>query len=248
MHTLASALLVIGAFPAALLSAQSLSQRVAAVGTGTVHLSFASRPGICGDGAHGIRVLDANDEWVGDCQYQPARVALEVQDGTVTDVRVYVGGRWRADQAAADFGVVRPQEAAAYFISLAEKSDDISGDVLLPATIADSVTIWPALLRIARRQDVPAGTRRSAIFWLGQAASSAAAGALDSIVGDKSGDREIRKQAVFALSQHSGDAGVSALLRIARSNADPEIRKTALFWLGQSEDPRALDLFEEILR
>jgi hypothetical protein len=29
---------------------------------------------------------------------------------------------------------------------------------------------------------------------------------------------------------------------------DPELRKTALFWLGQSEDPRALGLFEEILR
>jgi hypothetical protein len=42
--------------------------------------------------------------------------------------------------------------------------------------------------------------------------------------------------------------GVPALLRIARSNPDPELRKTALFWLGQSEDPRALALFEEILR
>jgi hypothetical protein len=29
---------------------------------------------------------------------------------------------------------------------------------------------------------------------------------------------------------------------------DPELRRTALFWLGQSNDPRAIDLFEEILR
>ena len=28
---------------------------------------------------------------------------------------------------------------------------------------------------------------------------------------------------------------------------DPEIRRKALFWLGQSEDPRALALFEELL-
>jgi HEAT repeat protein len=53
---------------------------------------------------------------------------------------------------------------------------------------------------------------------------------------------------VFALSQRSGNEGVPALLRIARTNPDPELRKTALFWLGQSEDPRALALFEEILR
>jgi hypothetical protein len=41
---------------------------------------------------------------------------------------------------------------------------------------------------------------------------------------------------------------VPALIRIARSNPHPELRKTALFWLGQSEDPRAIALFEEILR
>jgi HEAT repeat protein len=58
----------------------------------------------------------------------------------------------------------------------------------------------------------------------------------------------VRKQAVFALSQRSAEEGVPALIRIARSNPDPELRKTALFWLGQSDDPRALDLFEEILR
>jgi hypothetical protein len=38
------------------------------------------------------------------------------------------------------------------------------------------------------------------------------------------------------------------LIRIARASPDPELRKTALFWLGQTEDPRALALFEEILR
>lgn len=71
---------------------------------------------------------------------------------------------------------------------------------------------------------------------------------MDSIAHDERGDREVRKKAIFALSQRSNDEGVPALIRIARANPDPELRKTALFWLGQSEDPRALDLFEEILR
>jgi hypothetical protein len=53
---------------------------------------------------------------------------------------------------------------------------------------------------------------------------------------------------VFALSQRSGNEGVPAVIRIARTNPDPELRKSALFWLDQSEDPRALALFEEILR
>ena len=60
-------------------------------------------------------------------------------------------------------------------------------------------------------------------------------------------DLEVRKHAVFALSQRPPEEGVPALIRIARTNRDPELRKTALFWLGQSEDPRAISLFEELL-
>jgi hypothetical protein len=233
--------------PAAL-NAQDLAKRVLAVGNGTVRLSFAARPGVCGDGMHNIRTNEVNDEWQDDCESQPVRVAIQVRDRQVTDVRSYVGGRWRTAIPATDLGTVRPQDAAAYFIALAEQDGDVSGDALLPATLADSVTIWPALLRIARSPTVPQDTRRSAVFWLGEAAGAVVARTLDSIAGDSTGDREVRKQAVFALSQRSGNDGIPVLLRIARSNPDPELRKTALFWLGQSEDPRALALFEEILR
>ncbi len=37
------------------------------------------------------------------------------------------------------------------------------------------------------------------------------------------------------------------LIRVATTNRDREIRKKAMFWLGQSDDPRALALFEDIL-
>ncbi|PYP42245.1 MAG: hypothetical protein DMD43_03595 [Gemmatimonadetes bacterium] len=57
----------------------------------------------------------------------------------------------------------------------------------------------------------------------------------------------MREQAVFALSQLPRDEGVPILIHVARSNRDPALRRKALFWLGQSDDPRALALFEEIL-
>jgi hypothetical protein len=246
VHRILTSFLLIGSLPAAI-SGQTLAQRVVAVGNGTVRLSFAARPGVCGDGMHNIRTNEGNEEWEEDCEPQPVRVAVRVVDRRVTGVRTYVGGRWRPGVSATDLGMVRPQDAAAYFVSLAEHGD-LSGDALLPATLADSVTIWPALLRLARAPGVPQENRRAAVFWLGQAAGAVAARALDSIAGDGTGDREVRKQAVFALSQRSNNEGVPALLRIARINPDPELRRTALFWLGQSEDPRALALFEEILR
>jgi len=94
---------------------------------------------------------------------------------------------------------------------------------------------------------VPHETRRSAVFWLGQAAGDAATRGLTELVDDSSVELEVKESAVFALSQLRRDQGVPALIRIARTHASPGVRKKALFWLGQSEDPRALALFEEIL-
>jgi hypothetical protein len=243
---LLSTLLVASVLPHGL-AAQSLEQRVAAVGTGTAHLTFAARPSVCSRG-HGVSLHHSSDEWENDCGSQPVRVSLRVVSGRVMGLRSYVGGRWRAGVPATDLGSVRPQEAAAYFIRLAERERGLDGDPVLPAALADSVTIWPSLLKLARSPTVDGEARRTAVFWLGQAAGDAVAQALDSIAGDPHGDREVRKQAVFALSQRDRNEGVPALIRVARTNPDPELRRTALFWLGQTEDPRALALFEEILK
>jgi hypothetical protein len=239
--------ILLGTVPVSL-AGQSLQQRIIAVGSGTVHLSYPARPGLCGEGAGQISTGSRHDEWEDDCQSQPVRVSLRLAERRVVEVNTYVGGRWSPGSAATDLGFVRPQDAAAYFLALAGSSAELAGDPVLPATLADSVTIWPSLVRLARASHLPQETRRSAIFWLAQAAGRAAARALDSLALDERGDREIRKQAVFALSQRPDHEGVPALIRIARSNSDPQLRKTALFWLGQSDDPRALDLFEEILR
>jgi HEAT repeat protein len=67
-------------------------------------------------------------------------------------------------------------------------------------------------------------------------------------VRDGGGELEVRKQAVFALSQRPRDESVPALIRVVHTSREREIVRTALFWLGQSDDPRALALFEDILR
>jgi hypothetical protein len=36
-------------------------------------------------------------------------------------------------------------------------------------------------------------------------------------------------------------------MEVARTNRNPEVRKQAMFWLGESKDPRAVKFFEEIL-
>jgi len=57
----------------------------------------------------------------------------------------------------------------------------------------------------------------------------------------------VKKKAVFALSQIHDGEGVPLLISVAKTNKNPAVRKQAIFWLGQSHDPRALDFLEEIL-
>ena len=242
--------------------AQSIASRVARVSNGTVRMAFAARPGICGSGnsirnqngrgsmTWGDRWNSSRDvEWESDCSVGPARVVLDRRDGVLAGLRFYVGGRWHpAVSDVVDLGTVPAREAADYLLSIAEtEKGSMGGKAILPATMADSAEVWPALIRIARNPDLPRQTRTQSVFWLGQAAGDAATPNLNSLVLDNSVDREVREQAVFALSQRPRDEGVPALIAVAKTNKDPEIRKRAMFWLGQSNDPRAIDLFEQLL-
>jgi hypothetical protein len=89
--------------------------------------------------------------------------------------------------------------------------------------------------------------RQRALFWIARRAEAQAAGIITQAI-DNDRDVEVKKQAVFALSQLPRDEGVPLLITLARSHTDPVVRKQAMFWLGQSKDPRALNFFEEVLR
>jgi hypothetical protein len=236
--------------------AQSLASRIGAVDDGIVRFSFAAREGVCGNGYNNISTgqgrhvrSNSDDDVDYDCEYGPVRLSLTMSDGNVSRMRVAVGGRWReSDQRVTDLGTVSAREAGDYLFALARRSTSrAGGEAMFAVTLADSITPWPEMLRIARDENVRRDTRKQAVFWLGQAAGDVATEGLSELAEDDDEDREVRESAVFALSQLGDDEGVPALIRIARSNKDPKIRRTALFWLGQSEDPRALDLFEELL-
>lgn len=226
---------------------QSIAARVAAVRDGQVRMSFTARPGVCGNGRN-ISTHRATDDWESWCEPGPVRVAIDIRDRRIVDVDTYVGGRWRPRDSATDLGFVPASEAAEYLLSLAATLDGRAGkEAVFPATIADSAVVWPGLLEIGQDETRPRETRKSAVFWLAQAAGEAATRGLGEIAENDAADREVRKGAVFALSQLRNDEGVPILIRIARSHVDPAIRKNAIFWLGQSEDPRAIALFEELL-
>lgn len=249
----------------ALVQGQSFERRVANAPDGTVRFSYAAKPGVYGNGRNRIswdcrdgscrhnEIRDYNDgqsDWDTPCDSGPVRVALTKRAGRISDLRVYVGGEWRAGTGAGatDLGLVGTKEATGYLLGLAARDESRASEkAIFAAILADSTTLWPDLLRMAKQESISRKVRRSAVFWLSHAAGDAATRGLTDLVDDKNADREVRETAVFALSQRPRDEGVPALIRIARQNPDPELRRKAIFWLGQSEDPRAISLFEELL-
>lgn len=261
-HLLTTMLLLVACGTA---PAQSpLADRIMAVKDGTVRLTYAVREGICGDGVSFIRDRtrgennfisfdDSNGRYRGRnwrdmaCEPGPARVAFLKSGGMVTRVRLYVGGQWApGDGEVTDLGEVGGPVAAKALLAVAAR-ERRADQAIFAAMIADSAVVWPDLLVMAKNDALYKDIRKSAVFWLSQAAADAATKGLADLAEDDAEDRDIRDQAVFALSQLRAAEGVPILIRLARSNKDPKVRKKAIFWLGQSDDPRALALFEEIL-
>jgi HEAT repeat protein len=83
--------------------------------------------------------------------------------------------------------------------------------------------------------------RKQALFWAAQSGMSATD--LATLYRDTP-EPQLREHLIFLIGQHRG---VEPLIEIARSDPDLEMRKKAVFWLGQSHDPRAEELLLELL-
>jgi HEAT repeat protein len=242
-------------FAAPPVGAQSLADRITAAGDGPITFEFAARPEICGDGERSVRI--GSRSYMGEmssiqrpCVHGPVQVRLTLRGAGVDRVESWVGAPRPRDGRA--LGSVPAPEAARYLLALALRASGTpAAKAIAPAVFADSTVVWPGLLAIARDSS---GQRRAArndaAFWLSRFAAAAIAGHPASLDDDddQSERDDVKVQAVFVLSQLPNREGIAPLLNVARSKAALPVRRSALFWLGQSGDPRALDLFESLLR
>ncbi len=237
--------------PLAPVAAQSVAQRVDAVRDGTVRLTYAARPGVCGNGDEGggVSIMSHrgdNAYWGSRvCETGPVRVSIGRADKQTVSVLKYVGGRWPASSDATDLGVVDANEAARYLLSIAPSlGGRNASDAVVAAAIADVPTIAPELTRLLQNGDAPIEVRKDALFWLGQ--SDIAPAELAKLY-DRAQPFALREHWTFVLSQRHEDPALDKLIDIARSDSDTEIRKRAMFWLGQSRDPKAIQFLHDIL-
>ncbi len=86
--------------------------------------------------------------------------------------------------------------------------------------------------------------RKKALFWVGQ--SNYPMSELATLY-DRMPSREMKEQLIFVYSQRSEKSAVDRLMQIARTEKDAELQKKAIFWLGQSNDPRVPEFIASLL-
>lgn len=109
----------------------------------------------------------------------------------------------------------------------------------------------PLLGELVRNEQESTHLRKEAAFSLGISKDPAAMSTLQNLYGSID-NREVKKQIIFAASinkkddspaanNQSDEEGVGFLIKVAETDADRELKKQALFWLGQKAGKRSLE-------
>ncbi len=127
-----------------------------------------------------------------------------------------------------------------------DPSDKVREEAIHGLSQSKETGAMDAVIRAAH-DDKNARVRGQALFWLAQRASSRISSDAIQRSLDTDPDTEVKKKAVFALTQMPNGEGVPKLIEVARSHSNAAVKKQAMFWLGQSKDPKALKFFEDVL-
>jgi hypothetical protein len=102
------------------------------------------------------------------------------------------------------------------------------------------------LISIAREDKNP-HMRSQAVAALGRKPEPKAVDAIVAAI-QHDADLQVQRRAVSALQSLPGGAGVPLLIQTAKTSQNADVRKQAMSSLGQTQDPRAVSFFEDLLK
>ena len=102
------------------------------------------------------------------------------------------------------------------------------------------------LLDVARDKSFDIETRKNAIFWASQRREMDL-NVLNTLYDQSRGEDELQEHILFIYSQRREPAAVDKLMAIARNDPNTEMKKKALFWLSQKNDPRVKAFILELI-
>jgi len=141
----------------------------------------------------------------------------------------------------------RSPENTAFLQSLFDKTDseEIQNAIIqaMSETPGDEGARW--MLGIVQNPKQPVEVRKKALFWAGQRRAID----INTLLAlyPKLDDEDLKEHFIFVLSERREAAATDKLIDIAKNDKDVEMRKKALFWLAQKNDPRAKQLLLEII-
>jgi HEAT repeat protein len=124
------------------------------------------------------------------------------------------------------------------------KSDRLKEKVIESLGNVEDAEARRWLLALAQNTKEDIDLRKQALFWAGQ--SKRASSELIPLY-DKLRDPEMKEQLIFVYSNLDDRASTDKLIEIARKEPNRELRKKAIFWLGQKDDPRVKQILLEII-
>ncbi|GAA3746991.1 HEAT repeat domain-containing protein [Terriglobus aquaticus] len=131
-----------------------------------------------------------------------------------------------------------------------DKDDRFREKLTFDLTLVHQPAAAQTLIHMAHQDPAPQ-VRKQAQFWMAQIATRIGTKNVADDLGntaDNDPDSSIRKSAVFSLTQLPNGEGTPKLIQLAQTSKDPAVRKQAVFWLGQSSDPRALDYLTKLIQ
>jgi HEAT repeat protein len=150
------------------------------------------------------------------------------------------------EQAIFWLGQRRSQENADFLRSLfgSVDDDDLGKKILFSLSQMRGFGNDRWLLDIALDTKNSADLRGHALWTAGQAgiAGSELVGVYDEL-----SDPEVKEKLIWVMSESRDRAATDKLVEIAQKDPDREMRKKALFWLGQKNDPRVRQILVDIL-
>jgi HEAT repeat protein len=105
-----------------------------------------------------------------------------------------------------------------------------------------------ALAAIAQDKSKSQRVRDNALFWIGESRTPNRVSLLEDVYRNSMDNTKIRIQALFALSETRDAQAVPVLRSIASTDPDIDVRKQAVFWLGEIRTPEARQALESLLQ
>jgi hypothetical protein len=124
-------------------------------------------------------------------------------------------------------------------------SPKLKDNVFLAVSRSDGPRASHWLAAVAADANESEHTREQAMFWLGQGRAPTAD--LVRLYDRLGNEPTLRSHYTFVLSQRRDVEALDKLIDVAQHDTDRTVRHQALFWLGQSKDPRALAFIRDLV-